>query len=60
MPGPLELWYSRVPALSAYAYQKASSSVLALWSGSPAHPQSLAASALSLAHFLRNARFVKS
>ena len=29
MPGPLELWCIRVPALSAYAYQKASSSVLA-------------------------------
>ena len=28
-PGPLELWRSRVPALSPYAYQKASSSVLA-------------------------------
>ena len=32
MPGPLELWYIRVPALSAYAYQKASSSVLAMTS----------------------------
>ena len=29
MPGPLELWDIRVPALSAYACQKASSSVLA-------------------------------